>query len=54
MLVIMSLTAGLVLWIVLWSLGVKAIDGGLLLMILVLVAVGVRMVMNFLPGQRHR
>jgi hypothetical protein len=50
---IFSVTAGLVVWIVLWSLGVKAIDSFMLTVLIVLLAAGARIVMPFLPGNQR-
>jgi hypothetical protein len=44
--------AGLVLWIVLWALGTKGFDAFMLTVLLVLVAVGLRVVWPKLPGNR--
>lgn len=45
-------TFALVLWIVLWALGTKAIDGFMLALVIVLVGVTVRMLLPYLPGNR--
>jgi hypothetical protein len=50
---IFSLTAGLVVWIVLWALGVKSFDAFLLTTLIVLLAAGTRIVMPFLPGNQR-
>ena len=50
--VILAATAGLMLWIVLWSINVKAIDAFLITLVIVVVAQTVRMVMPYLPGNR--
>lgn len=52
MLLILSTTAALVIWIVLWSLGVKGIDGALLGIFIIIVATGVNTALKFLPGRR--
>ena len=49
---LLTLIAGLALWIVLWAIGVKAFDGFLITIVLVLVAASVRMVWGYLPGNR--
>jgi Mn2+/Fe2+ NRAMP family transporter len=46
-------TVGLLLWIVLWALGYKAIDGFMITLVIVLVAVTVRMLTPYLPGNRE-
>jgi len=50
--VILTGTAGLCLWIVLWALGVSGFDAILIAILMVLVANGVRNVLPFLPGRR--
>jgi hypothetical protein len=50
---IFSLTTGLVVWIVLWALGVKSFDAFLLTTLIVLLAAGTRIVMPFLPGNQR-
>jgi hypothetical protein len=45
-------TAGLIVWIVLWALGTKAIDSFIITVLIVTVGVGVRMVAPTLPGNR--
>ncbi len=49
---ILTATAGLSLWIVLWALNVSGFDAILIVILMVLVAVGVRQVLPFLPGRR--
>jgi hypothetical protein len=50
-LVTVTTAFALCLWIVLWSIGVKALDGMLLVLTLVLLAVGAKMLMAHLPGR---
>jgi len=50
---IFSLTAGLVVWIVLWSIGVKSFDAFMLTMVIVLLAAGTRILLPFLPGNQR-
>jgi len=50
---ILSTTAGLSIWIVLWSVGVKAFDAFLLTLLIVLIAAAGRIVTPFLPGNRE-
>jgi hypothetical protein len=45
-------TAGMAVWIVLWALDIKAVDAFLVTVVIVLVAVTVRIVASFLPGNR--
>jgi hypothetical protein len=50
---ILTATAGLVLWVVLWSLNVKGFDGILIAGAMVLIAIGVRQLLPYLPGRRQ-
>ncbi len=50
---IFSATAGFSLWIVLWSLSVKALDAFLLTVLILLVAAGMRIAMPSLPGNQR-
>ena len=45
-------TVALLLWIVLWSLGSKAIDAAMLCVSIVLVAATVEIVKRYLPNRR--
>jgi len=50
-----TLIAGLVLWIVLWAIGVKGFDAFLLTVVMVVIAATVHIVVPFLPGNsRHQ
>jgi hypothetical protein len=49
---VLTVTAGLVVWIVLWSLGSKAIDAFLITIIIALVGATVRMLLPHFPGRR--
>jgi hypothetical protein len=51
---VLATTAGLVIWLVLWSLGIKAIDGFMITVVIALVAATVHMVLPYLPGNRER
>ena len=48
----LTATAGLCIWIVIWSLNVSGLDAILLAIVMVLVAIGVRNLLPFLPGRR--
>jgi hypothetical protein len=50
--IILTATAGLCLWIILWSLNVSGFDAILIAVLMILVAVGVRNILPFLPGRR--
>lgn len=43
---------GLVIWIVMWSLNVKAIDAFMITVVIVVVAVTVKILLPYLPGKR--
>jgi hypothetical protein len=45
-------TIGLVIWIVLWALGTKAIDAFLITVGIMLVTATARIVMRYLPSNR--
>lgn len=49
---ILTATAGLVLWIVLWAIDVSGFDAILIAVVMVLVAIGVRTILPALPGRR--
>jgi hypothetical protein len=49
---ILTVTAGLCLWIVLWSLGISGFDSILIGIGMVLIAIAVRNVIPYLPGRR--
>lgn len=48
---VISIAGGMILWIVLWALGAKGFDGGLVFMIVVLLAATGRVVGKVLPGK---
>jgi hypothetical protein len=50
---IFSATAGFVLWIILWSIGVKSFDAFMLTTLIILLAAGTRIVLPFLPGNQR-
>jgi hypothetical protein len=49
---ILTATAGLCLWIVLWALNVKGFDGFMITVLMVVIAVAVRQLIPYLPGRR--
>jgi len=51
--VILATTFGLILWLVLWAIGVKAFDAFMLTILIALVAATGRMLAPFLPGNRR-
>jgi hypothetical protein len=51
--VILTATVGLCLWIILWAAAnVSGLDAMLIVIAMVLVALGIRNVLPFLPGRR--
>ena len=49
---ILTATAGLCIWIVVWSLNVSGLDAIMIAIVMVLIAVGVRNLLPYLPGRR--
>jgi hypothetical protein len=49
---ILTATAGLVVWIVLWSLGGRGFDAFLLALAIILVGATLRILSRYLPGRR--
>ncbi|MGB0094435.1 MAG: hypothetical protein WBP81_18135 [Solirubrobacteraceae bacterium] len=49
---ILTATAGLCLWIILWSLNVSGFDSILIAIVMVIVAIAVRNLLPLLPGRR--
>ena len=49
---ILTATAGLCIWIVIWALNVSGLDAIMIAIVMVLVAIGVRNLLPFLPGRR--
>ena len=49
---ILTTTFGLIVWIVLWALGAKAIDSFMITVVVILVGATVRMLVPYLPGNR--
>jgi hypothetical protein len=52
--VVLSIAAGMILWVVLWALGAKGFDGGMLFLIVVLVGGIVHLVSRLLPGNQDQ
>ena len=51
--VVVATTFGLILWLVLWALGQKALDAFLLTVLIALVAATLRMISPYVPGNRR-
>lgn len=49
---ILTTTAGLCIWIILWALNVSGLDAIFFAIGMVLIAIGVRNLLPFLPGRR--
>jgi hypothetical protein len=50
---IMTITAGLIVWIVLWALGSKGIDAFLLAAVIILAGASLRILSGYLPSRRN-
>jgi hypothetical protein len=50
--ILLTLIAGLTLWIVLWAIGVKGFDGFMITLVMVLVATAAHLIWPTLPGNR--
>ncbi|HTD08123.1 MAG TPA: hypothetical protein VK680_04455 [Solirubrobacteraceae bacterium] len=49
---ILTLTAGLVIWIVMWAVGAKGIDAFLVATAVILIGATLRILSGYLPGRR--
>ena len=47
-----TITFSLCLWVALWAIGVKALDGMLLALAIIVVAAGIKLLSAYLPSQR--
>jgi len=50
--IILTATAGLCLWIILWSLNISGLDSILIGIVMVLIALGIYQLLPHLPGRR--
>ena len=50
---ILTATAGLCLWIVLWAINISGFDAILIAIVMVLLAIGIRTILPSLPGRRN-
>jgi hypothetical protein len=50
---ILTATAGLCLWIIIWALNVSGFDAIMIAIVMVLIAIGVRNLLPYLPGRRR-
>jgi hypothetical protein len=53
MLIVVSTAIGMVIWVVLWSLGAKGWDGAMVFMLVLLFAATAKIVAAALPGNRR-
>jgi hypothetical protein len=49
---IAATATGLVIWVVLWAIGLKAFDAFLIVLLIILLTAVTRTVTNYLPGRR--
>jgi hypothetical protein len=52
MVLLLSTAAAMVLWIIVWALGLSGFDGFLLALLIVLSAATVQLILPYLPGNR--
>jgi hypothetical protein len=50
---VLATTFGLIIWLVLWAIGAKAFDAFMITVLIAIVAVTVRMIAPYLPGNRR-
>ena len=49
---VLTVTAGLIVWVVLWALGAKGFDAFLLAGAIILVGASLKILTSYLPGRR--
>ncbi len=49
---ILTVTAGLVIWIVLWTLGTSGFDAFMLAVVVILIGASVKILSGYLPSRR--
>ncbi|HEY6693130.1 MAG TPA: hypothetical protein VI006_09780 [Solirubrobacteraceae bacterium] len=52
--VLLTLIAGLVVWVVLWAMGAKGFDAMLITLLMLVVAAATRLIVPHLPGNRRQ
>jgi len=52
--VLLTLIAGLVVWVVLWALGVKSFDAFMITVLMLVIAAAVHVMLPHMPGSRRR
>lgn len=50
---VLTVTAGLVIWVVLWALGAKGFDAFMLAAVVILAGAAMKILTGYLPGRRH-
>jgi hypothetical protein len=50
---LLAVTTGLLVWIVMWSLGTKGFDAFMITVVIALVGATARMLVPYLPGRRR-
>jgi hypothetical protein len=51
---VLTVTAGLIVWVVLWALGAKGFDAFILATMITLVGATLKIVSGYLPGRRNQ
>ena len=51
---VFTVTAGLVIWIVLWSLGSKGFDAFMVTIVVILTGALVKLLLPYLPGRQNQ
>jgi hypothetical protein len=49
---VLTVTAGLIIWIVLWALGAKGFDSFMLATVIILIGASLKIIAGYLPGRR--
>jgi hypothetical protein len=49
---VVATTVGLVIWLVMWALGIKAVDAFMITLLLVILGATMRIIAPYLPGNR--
>jgi hypothetical protein len=49
---VLTATAGLIVWIVLWALGAKGFDAFLIATVIILIGASLKILASYLPGRR--
>jgi hypothetical protein len=50
---ILTVTAGLIVWIVLWALGAKGFDAFMIATVIILVGASLKILSGYLPGRQR-